>query len=610
MTEIDPVLVEIIQNRLTEIGREAGTAMVRTAASPVVIESKDFGFNICDHLGRTVVYSLWMPRHGTTLTFMLQSSLKRFGAGGIHPGDMVLVNNPYDGALHVLDLAVISPVHKDGELVAWTACATHHLDMRAMRPGLCSEATDWYQEGIVFRPIKLVERGQLREDLFDLIMDNVRVPLYTGLDLKSQIAANNVAGRRILEVVDRYGLEAVRACYDQIIEFSEAKARERIRLLPPGDYEADDYIDYDKRVHRVHCNLKVQDDTLTFDFTGTDPQAPTYVNSVLACSVANVHNILACMLYPDMAVNEGVFRPVKITIPEGTVLNCRPPAPCSGASTIGGWKAQALAVSTLAQALHRSPLSWRVTAGWGSGIVVPTISGLGRDQRPYVCMLIDGCMQGGGARATKDGLNTSNIAGSTNTSVPNVETMEQRFPVLYLKRGYVTDSAGAGKYRGGLAGEFVMKPHGVERAQCISGYVGRVAPPQGFAGGQPGVTSRFLLKRQTDVAARFKASAPTWEGLAGDAEDVPQLCPPFDLGPEDVWYVRCQGGGGYGDPLEREPTLVHLDVVRGYVSLQAAREVYGVVVKPSSLELDPEGTRTLREGRRSQGARATSKSAS
>lgn len=147
-----------------------------------------------------------------------------------------------------------------------------------------------------------------------------------------------------------------------------------------------------------------------------------------------------------------------------------------------------------------------------------------------------------------------------------------------------------------------MKLHGTERAQCISGYVGKTAPPQGFAGGQPGITTRFLLKRGTDVDARAKESTPAWESLAGGPEDVPQLCPPFDLGPSDVWYIRCQGGGGYGDPLERDPALVRQDVVRGYVSLQQACDVYGVVMAPGSLELDLEATRSLRQARRSSAA--------
>jgi len=210
---------------------------------------------------------------------------------------------------------------------------------------------------------------------------------------------------------------------------------------------------------------------------------------------------------------------------------------------------------------------------------------------------MDGCMQGGGARATKDGLNSSNIAGSTNTSLPNVETTEQRFPVLYLQRGLCADSEGAGKYRGGLAGELAMRFYDVERAQCISGYIGKadVTAPRGFAGGLPGTTGRFLLKRNTNVEELLQQGAASWDNLAGEPEEVPQLCPPFSLTPQDVWYLRCQGGGGYGHPYERDPELVRQDVARGYLSRERAREVYGVVLKPDSLEVDVEATQSLRQ---------------
>ena len=319
MKNIDPVLTEIVQNRLMQVGREAGIALQRAAASPVVVGAKDFGFNIADHLGRNVVYSLWMPRHGTTLSYMLKSCLNRAGEKNIFPGDMFLVNDPHEGALHLPDLAVISPVHYGEELVGYTGCAAHHLDIGATRPGFVADATDWYQEGLHIKPIKLMERGRLRQDIFDLIMDNVRMPHYQALDLKAQIAANLVAKERILELVGRYGVNTIKACYDEIIHLSEIKTRERIQMLPDGDYEATELLDYD-RLYTLKCKLTVKGDTLTFDFSGTDSQSTTYINSALPCTVANVHNIFVCMLIPDITANEGCFRPVNVYLPEGTVL--------------------------------------------------------------------------------------------------------------------------------------------------------------------------------------------------------------------------------------------------------------------------------------------------
>ncbi|MBI4332529.1 MAG: hydantoinase B/oxoprolinase family protein [Chloroflexi bacterium] len=572
-SNLDPITIEIIQNRLTQIGREAGIALVRAAASLIVVGAKDLGFNISDHLGRTIVYSIWMPRHGTTLSYMLKSCLARFG-NNVQPGDMFMVNNPYDGSLHALDIAVIAPVHYHGDLIAWTGCATHHLDIRAMRPGTAPDATDWYQEGIIFRPIKIVEKGILREDIFGLFLDNVRVPLYQGLDLKGQIAANNTAVDKMVKLAARYGPGVLKRCYQEIIDFSEAKTRERISLLPEGEYQAAEYLDYDK-AYLLKCTLKVRREHMTFDFSGTEPQAGSYINSALACTVANVHNIIICQLLPDVPANEGCFRAVDIIVPEGTVLNSKPPAPCGGASTLGGWKAQVLAIKVLSQAMAGSPLSWRANASWGSGFVMPRMSGLGHDGRPYVLGLTESMMQGGGARMNKDGFDVANIAGSTNTSIPNIEDTESRYPFLYLKRGMSQDSGGAGKYRGGLAGEAVVKLHDAASAECSLGYTGRDFPADGFAGGKGGLPALVKLQKNSDVNALLKQTVPDFHDIAGEEIAFPQRNPPFSLSPDDVLFLRCQGGGGVGDPKERDRDRVQADLEEGYISENQARKEYG-----------------------------------
>lgn len=605
MSSVDPITLEIIQNRLTQIGREAGVAMIRAAASLIAVGSKDLGFNIADHLGRTVVYSVWMPRHGTTLAYMLRSSIERFKEEGIYPDDMIMVNNPYDGALHLLDIAIIAPVHYHNELIAWVGCATHHLDMRGMRPGWCPDATNWYQEGIIFRPIKIVKQGELNEELFDFLMYNVRVPRQQGLDLKAQIAANNVAKEKIVKLVDRYSVDTVKACYEEIIAFSEAKTRKRIRTLPEGRYEAVEYLDYDK-VYTLRCALIVKGDTLTFDFTGTDPQAQSYVNSALACTVANVHNIVTCLLIPDIPANEGCFRPIDVIVPEETVLNCKPPAPCSGASTIGGWKAQALAIDVLSKALARSPDWWRANAGWGSGWVNLTLSGLDQYGRPGVFIAM-GTNQGGGARATKDGFDVSNPAGSTNSSIPNIEDNEQRYPCLYLKRSLSIDSGGAGQYRGGLSSEMVITLHDVSKLDCFSGYVGGKVPASGFAHGLPGATSSVVLKRHTNVKELLKSRVPDIEEIEGEEIELPQVSEPFVIGSNDCLYARSQGGGGYGDPLERTPEMVQKDVIEGYCSIKEAESKYKVVILPESLDIDSEATQKLRRKVKRKATKSTVK---
>ena len=250
---VDPVTLEIVNNRLQQIGLQAGYTLLNTAASPIVVHSKDLGFNISDHLGQCVVYSMWMPRHGTNLSYMLRACKKAF-EDRIYPGDMFITNSPHAGALHNQDIAIISPIFFEEELVAWTGCATHHIDIGAMNPGRAYLATDFFQEGIIIPPMKIMEGFAIKQEVLDLFLENVRVPQLQGLDLKGQIASNNVAREKILDLVKRYGSATMKDCYKEIIDFSEEKARQRIRLLPQGRYEAVDYISCDG-VYTVKCAL-------------------------------------------------------------------------------------------------------------------------------------------------------------------------------------------------------------------------------------------------------------------------------------------------------------------------------------------------------------------
>jgi N-methylhydantoinase B len=572
---LDAVTGEIIQQRLLRIGHEGGLVLQRCAVSPGVVEAKDLGFNIADANGETIVYSTWMPRHGTTLSYMLASCRERF-EGDIRPGDMYLVNDPHSGALHALDLAVIAPVFVDGELVAWAGNATHHVDIGAMSPGRAPLATDWFQEGMLFRPIRLVEDGMIRRDIFELFLDNVRMPRYQALDLRAQVSANHAAIEKITRLVGRYGSATFRAACDESLVLAERSAAERVEALRDGTYTHVEHLDYD-REYTLRAELEVRGGRLRFDLTGTDPQSSTFINCALPCAVANIHNILACQLFPDLVVNAGTFRVADVHIPDGTLLNCDPPAPCSGASTITGWKAQQLALGVLSQAMTGTGEEHRAQAQWGWGFT--DVQWTGRDQQDrWYSVRGDASLHGGGARSRADGIDTANIAGSTNTSLPSIESYEQRYPVLYLSRELVPDSEGAGAYRGGFAGSWSRCLYGVDEATDLTFYVGRDFGAAGFDGGLDGTSSRVTLKRGTDLTARLAERLPAYEELAGEETELPQR--PASLGrvvsAGDVIHVRGMGGGGFGDPRSRDPELVRRDVRDGLVSPARAREVYGV----------------------------------
>lgn len=572
-TKVDPILTEIISNRLLQIGLEGGLVLQRCAVSPSVVDSRDLGFNIADASGRTIVYSVWMPRHGTTLGYMLQSCMKRF-ENDVRPGDMYLVNDPHSGALHILDLAVMAPVHYKGELVAWVGNATHHVDVGAMTPGRAPLATDWHQEGIIFKPTRIVEEGIIREDVFNLFLDNVRMPRYQSLDLKAQISANFAASQKIIELVETYGLDAIRETFDSSIELGEQQARERISQLTQGVFHEVEYLDYDKH-YKVECTLTVDDQGLHFDFEGTDPEAKTFINCALPCAVANLHNILACQLFPDLTVNAGTFRLVDVSIPGGSILNCNPPAPCSGASTITGWRVQGITLALLTKALAQTDRKPYAMAEWGWGFTDVQWSGFDPLGRWY-SVRGDPNMHGGGARFDQDGIDVSNIAGSTNTAIPSVESYEYRYPILYLSRGLVPDSEGAGKYSGGHAGYWSRCLYGVDTANDLTFYIGRDLGSRGVFGGHDGSSSQIIVKRNTKVLEMLGSEVPLYHELDGEEELLTQRPPGIDnsINAGDVIFVRGMGGAGFGLPEERSRSLILEDLEDGLLSEKRAREVY------------------------------------
>lgn len=575
--KVDPILTEIISNRLTQIGLEGGLVLQRCAVSPSVVDSRDLGFNIADASGRTIVYSVWMPRHGTTLGYMLESCMKRF-EGDIRPGDMYLVNDPHSGALHILDLAVMAPVHYQGELVAWVGNATHHVDVGAMTPGRAPLATDWYQEGIIFKPTRIVEGGRIREDVFNLFLDNVRMPRYQSLDLKAQISANFAASEKIIDLVNTYGIEAIRETFDSSIELGEQQARERIAELQQGEFHEVEYLDYDK-LYKVECKLTIDEHGLHFDFQGTDPEAKTFINCALPCAVANLHNILACQLFPDLTVNAGTFRLVDVSIPSGTILNCNPPAPCSGASTITGWRVQGITLALLTKALAATGRRAYSMAEWGWGFTDVQWTGLDALGRWY-SVRGDPNMHGGGARSNKDGIDVSNIAGSTNTAIPSIESYEYRYPVLYLSRGLVPDSEGAGEFAGGHAGYWSRCLYGVDKASDLTFYIGRDLKSRGVYGGEDGSSSRIVIKRNTNILERLSDGVPLYDELEGEEHLLSQRPPALDnfIYAGDVVFVRGMGGAGFGSAELRSEGAIKADLENGLLSAERALEIYGVKI--------------------------------
>lgn len=595
-TDLDPVTIEVLNNRLHQISREAGATLTRTAASPVTVEAKDLGFNITTPTGENIVFSVWMPRHGTTLSHMVKSTIDQFGFEDIEDGDMFLTNDPYAGALHIMDVAILAPVHYDGELIAWTGCATHHLDVGAMSSGWASRSTDWFQEGVKYPPIKIMENSELRDDVFELFLRNVRLPDYQGLDLKAQIAANTVSRTRIRETLDEYGTDAIWGCYDEMLEYGEQTAREKIEALPDGDYHHVDYLDYDEN-HRLECTLRIDGDEMEFDFSGTAEQASSFVNCAFPCAEANLHNAVQVMMFPEETVNAGTFAPISVEIPEGTVFNSTPPNPCGGASIFAGWRVMSLTTGVLSKAFAASDEPERASAEWGGGSPNLQVYGVDADNEQFTTFMMDQCMLGGGARYGLDGANTTNVIGSTNTSIPNVELIERRYPIRYHHRSFHTESGGAGRQRGGIGGEFAFTPTEGESVTINPFQHRRDSPPFGLFGGEPGDCGGIeLYDVDPDADSTLAAELDTPSHVFDRQNEE------VDIDASQVILARCAGGGGFDDPLARDPDSVARDVRQGLLNAPTAAEEYGVLIQDGTV--DPDATeqkrQEIRDERRSQ----------
>ncbi|MEU6656056.1 hydantoinase B/oxoprolinase family protein [Streptomyces sp. NPDC046900] len=477
------------------------------------------------------------------------------------------------GALHSLDVAVMAPVFVEDELAGWVGNAIHQVDMGAMSPGRAPLAVDAYQEGINIRGLKLVREGVIDQQIFQLFSDNVRMPRYQNMDLRAQISANLAAGAKLESLIEKYGLDAYRESCEISLDLAEQSARERIRNLPDGHYEREEFLDYD-HAYRLRATLDVDGDTLRFDLSGTDPQSRTFINSAEPCTVANMHNILACQLFPDLDVNEGTFRAIDITIPPGTLLSAQFPVPTSGASTLAGWKAQQLALGLISQAVMGSDQEFRAQAQWGWAFTEASWSGRDREQR-WFSMKGDSTMHGGGARRHADGIDVANIAGSTNTALPSVESYELRYPVLYRSRGIVPDSEGAGEFRGGFAGEWTRVLYGVGEANDLTCCIGRDYGAAGVEGGNP---ASVVIERGSDVWEKLADHVPSFDELSGESELLPQQPKALhnSLRNVDVIHVTGMGGGGFGVPTERAREAVLSDVAQGLVSPERAASVYGL----------------------------------
>jgi N-methylhydantoinase B len=575
MSEINAVTFEVIRNRLVAISDEMRIALQAVSGSPTVTEASDFFTGIFLPDGAVVSMgfqvSFQAPVCGEVIRHINgKPQLK------VKDGDIFIGNDPYIGALHQNDVQMIGPIYADGEIIAWAGVEAHETDVGGMDfASWCPKAKEVWQEGIRIPCVKLVDQGEMREDVLEMIVTASRLPDQLGLDIRAFIATVNVARRRVTEQVSRYGAKVVTEVMRRMIASSEARLRARLRELPDGVAHASDFIEHDGHsnvLYKIDCKAIKKGDTLTLDFSGSSKQAPGFINATRSGLTGGCAGGVLTTLGFDIQWNQGLLSPVNIVAPDGLICTAQFPAPVGSATVETIWSVSNASMAALNKLLATSP-KYRHRAQCISDGCMATfnLGGINQYGEPFGLHLMDPLAAGSGAFATKDGIDAGGPITSPVSCIADVERNEQAVPLFYLHRRLVSDTGGAGKHRGGLSAEVALTLGGIEKAMALVMTHGAESPnTAGLAGGWPGSTVVQSMGWGA-IEGGLPHDGGKWERFG----PKPGLMPMTN---RDIYSVIWQGGGGWGDPLDRDADAVARDVASGAVNGETAREIYGVVV--------------------------------
>lgn len=585
---LDPVIFEVILHRILGITEEMGIKYMRTSGSPILVGAYDASTGISLPNGDLVAIGPYITTQANVLPIIIRSVQQKCSVNpGVGPGDMFICNDPYLGATHLPDVATVAPFFYDGQLVAWTGASGHWLDIGGAEPGSINmNAYTVYDEGLRMPPTRIVEGGRVREDLLGLIMNQVRDPL-AELDLRGQFVANFAGHERMNALFHEYKVETVQAVMQEAIDFVERRLRARLRELPDGIWRELQYIDHDGHARnplKIVCTVTKRGDRLTVDYGGTDPQVSGFVNCSFSGVRAATLSGMYIMLAYDLPWNEGVARCLGLVAPPGTLVSAVHPAPVSMSTLSTIVLSLSVTLAAFSKMLLASPKHHEeAMANWCSTSMAPGI--IGPNDRGVFAVLSESSHFGAGcgARTYADGVDTGGIVINTTASMPIIETTEAEYPVLYLFRRQIPDSGGPGRFRGGVAAGVALTPYhpGGPLESSMSSCGAEVPTAFGLAGGLPGAAVRYLRFTNTSIRDRLQNGRPLPSDLSEvdgtrEVTFVTRSHAPFPI--DSIEYHSWQGGGGYGDPLDRDPARVAHDVANQLVSADAARRVYGVVL--------------------------------
>lgn len=583
---IDAVTLEVMRNAFIQICEEVTITMLKTAHSVIFNEGKDLSTAVFDAAGRLIAQDMQgCPVHIAAMPQAVKAGITQYGIENMYPGDVFLINDSYSGGTHLPDVTVFAPVFWEEELVGFIGNRGHHNDVGGMAPGsMPGDATEMYQEGLILPAIKIFERGERCRDAWNIILANVRLPRNTEGDITAQRAGVMTGMRRFHSLLARYGASRVKAGVDAIIAYSERHMRSEIEKMPDGTYEFHDYMDTDGIVGnpvKIAVKVRKAGSAIEFDFDGSDPQVGGAVNCVFSVTVASVWIAMLMATDPNIHPSEGAFAPVTVKAPRGTVVNPNPPA-----STVSGLTETCNRIIDICIAAMAPGIPDRVVAGELGSCNVYTLGGLREtasgESEPWVSILNP--KGGWGGMAHKDGWTCIQDPLSNCRNQP-CESLEHVFPFRVRRFGLRTGVDGAGKHRGGYG---LVRDIEVTSDCVVSTCLDRsLIPPFGLFGGTDGSCNRMYVRRR---------GSAEWSPLSSRQSNMP-------LAGGDMVRIETAIGGGFGDPLERDPALVATDVRNGYLpGPEAARDVYGVVCAQDGT-FDEAETQKLREARRADRVR-------
>jgi N-methylhydantoinase B len=574
--KVDPVVVEIVRNGVLAVTEEMKTNLMRTAYNMIIYEALDFTTGLFTPQGETVSIGIGLPTFIRGMAETVKAKIRHFGIKNMKPGDIYVTNDSYTTGSHLNHFTFTLPIFHKGKLAGFSCCMAHWLDVGGVLGGM---TTDIYSEGIQIPILKYQDRGKVNQDLLDIIRMNVRLPPRAMGDLRAQVTAVKTGERRFLELLDRYGQKAVMDSIAEIMDRADAAARARTRTIPDGVYEAESFLDDDglevgKRIP-VRVKVTVKGDEMTIDFTDVSKQVRGFYNSAVTTGYGCAQVAYKCITSPtDYPINDGAFRSLKVIIPPGRIISATRPAPMRWWMTF-----PMTIIDTVFKALQPA-IPDRVIAGHHADLVAPSFHGFNPRTSEFFIGTFGPLGGGWGAKKTEDGVSATVCLNDGDTHNGPNEQAEAKFPILVERFELILDSGGAGRHRGGLGiarTTRALTPVTVntqsERSAC---------PPWGLDGGGEATGNKVAFR----VGSEWKSDFANAKVLVAQ------------LKPGDAFRISSGGGGGYGSPFERPVEDVREDVRQGYVSAQAAAELYGVVIDAETFAVDQAATDKLRAAQR------------